>query len=46
MTTAITVNGGHFIKSAALVIILTLNGSSGIDLLDAIIMYAAKLTGA
>jgi hypothetical protein len=41
----INISGGRLIGGLPLLIIMTLNGSSGIDLLDALIMYVAKLAG-
>lgn len=38
-------NGARLIGGLPLLILMTLNGSSGIDLLDALIMYVTKLAG-
>lgn len=41
----ITQGGARLIGGLPLLIIMTLNGNSGIDLLDALIMYVTALAG-
>jgi hypothetical protein len=45
ITNSITNGGARVIGGIPLLIIMTLNGSSGIDLLDALIIYVSALAG-